>query len=265
MPYLGAAAAPLVPLLRRRLAEVELDETLFDRAGPLLPALEALRAAEALPEVLRVLRGASARGGAWVMESVLESALRTLAAFGPAALPAAPQLRALLGSTNPSVATAAARALWAVAGDDAAAAVLPLLLELLTADGPDERRSAAAALGCLGPRAVTAAPALRALLGSRERWLRMDAAIALWRVTREARDALPVLAAAWEENRYGRVEVAECLTEMGPAATPAVPLLRAELSRPRRHNVLDGGSGAHDIEQDERLLTLCRKALASGG
>ncbi|MFD5428548.1 PBS lyase [Streptomyces sp. NPDC127084] len=265
VPYLGAAAAPLVPLLRRRLARVELDETLFDLACPLLPALGALRAAEALPEVLRVLRGASARDGAWVMDSVLETALRTLAAFGPAALPAAPELRALLGSANPSVATAAARALWAVSGDADAAAVLALLLDLLAADGPHERRSAASALGCLGPRAATAAPALRALLAARERWLRMDAAMALWRVTGEARDSLPALAAAWEENRYGRVEVAECLTEMGPAAGPAVPLLRAELCRPRRHNVLDGGSGTHDIEQDERLLTLCRRALAGRG
>ncbi|MFD7445352.1 HEAT repeat domain-containing protein [Streptomyces sp. NPDC059909] len=254
VPYLGAAAAPLAPVLRRRLGEAELD----DGAVPLMIALGVLRAAEALPEVLRMLRSARERGGEWVTES----ALRALTAFGPAALPAAPELRELLGSPSPSVAAAAARALWAVSGD--AGAVLPPLRELVAADGPDARRSAAAALGFLGPRASAAAPALRDLLASRERWLRMDAAIALWRVTGDTRDALPVLLSAWEENRYGRVEVAECLAEMGPAASPAAPLLRAELSRPRRHNVLDGGSGSHDIEQDERLLTLCRRALAAG-
>ncbi|MGW1885199.1 HEAT repeat domain-containing protein [Streptomyces sp. NPDC001970] len=254
VPYLGAAAAPLAPVLRRRLGEAELD----DGAVPLMLALAALRAAEALPEVLRVLRAASEQGGEWVTES----ALRALTAFGPAALPAAPELRKLLASACPSVAAAAAKALWAISGD--AGAVLPPLRQLLAADGPDARRSAAAALGFLGPRASAAAPALRELLASRERWLRMDAGIALWRVTGDTRDALPVLLSAWEENRYGRVDVAECLTEMGPAASPAAPLLRAELSRPRRHNVLDGGSGTHDIERDERLLTLCRRALSAG-
>ncbi|MDI9888376.1 HEAT repeat domain-containing protein [Streptomyces sp. HNM0645] len=259
VPYLGDRAAPLVPVLRRRLGEVALDEQLYDRAAPLLNGLAGVRAAEALPEVLRVLRGAPAWGGEWVTEA----ALRALTTFGAAALPAVPELRALLGgaSSHPSssVVAAAARALWAATGD--AAAVLPVLRELLTADGPDERRAAAAALGAVGRAAADAAPALRDLLTSPERWLRMDAAVALWRVTGEARESLPVLRTAWEENRYGRVEIAECLAEMGPSAGPAAPLLRAELARPRRHNVLDGGSGSHDIEQDERLLTLCRAAL----
>ncbi|MEV0924958.1 PBS lyase [Streptomyces spongiicola] len=259
VPYLGDLAAPLVPLLRRRLAEVALDERLSDRAVPLLTGLAGVRAAEALPEVLGVLHGAPARGGEWVTEA----SLRALTSFGAAAVPAAPALRALLGgaSTEPSssVVAAAARALWAATGD--AATVLPVLRELLAADGHDERRAAAAALGSVGRAAAGAAPALRELLASPERWLRMDAAVALWRVTGAAGDSLPVLRTAWEENRYGRVEIAECLAEMGPSAEPAVPLLRAELSRPRRHNVLDGGSGSHDIEQDERLLALCRTAL----
>ncbi|RNL72726.1 HEAT repeat domain-containing protein [Streptomyces sp. I6] len=259
VPYLGDRAAPLVPVLRRRLAEVALDERLHDRAVPLLTGLAGVRAAEALPEVLRVLRGAPARGGEWVTEA----SLRALTSFGAAAMPAAPELRALLGGASPepssSVVAAAARALWAATGD--AAAVLPVLRGLLAADGPDERRAAAAALGSVGRAAADAAPALRELLASPERWLRMDAAVALWRVTGAAGESLPVLRTAWEENRYGRVEIAECLAEMGPSAEPAVPLLRAELSRPRRHNVLDGGSGSHDIEQDERLLALCRTAL----
>ncbi|MER6999225.1 HEAT repeat domain-containing protein [Streptomyces sp. NPDC000410] len=259
VPYLGAGAAPLAPLLRRRLGEIELDDALYDRAAPLLHGLAELRAAEALPEVLRVLRGAPERGGEWVTES----ALRALAAFGPAAREAVPELRGLVRSPSATVATAAARALWAIAGD--VDAVLPVLRERLAADGPDERRSAAAALGFLGRPAADAADALRELLTAPESWLRMDAAVALWRVTGEVREALPLLLTAWEENRYGRVEVAECLAEMGGGAVEAGPLLRAELSRQRRHNVLEGGSGGHDIEQDERLLALCRKALAAQG
>ncbi|MZE52908.1 PBS lyase, partial [Streptomyces sp. SID5770] len=57
---LGPSAAMLAPALRRRLARVELDELLYDRAAPLLYALAAVRGAQALPEVLRVLRGAPA-------------------------------------------------------------------------------------------------------------------------------------------------------------------------------------------------------------
>lgn len=78
---LGPAAATLAPLLRRRLAEVDLDERLYDRAAPLLYALGAVRGGQALPEVLRVLRGAPAHRRDWVREA----ALRTLASFGPAA------------------------------------------------------------------------------------------------------------------------------------------------------------------------------------
>ncbi|NED07668.1 PBS lyase, partial [Streptomyces sp. SID6648] len=49
--HLGATARPLAGALRRRLAEVELDEGAYDRASPLLAGLTALRAGEAAPEV----------------------------------------------------------------------------------------------------------------------------------------------------------------------------------------------------------------------
>lgn len=62
MDGLGPSAAMLAPLLRRRLAEVELDERLYDRAAPLLYALAAVRGGQALPEVLRVLRGGPRTG-----------------------------------------------------------------------------------------------------------------------------------------------------------------------------------------------------------
>ncbi|MEU8524532.1 hypothetical protein AB0C77_02855, partial [Streptomyces sp. NPDC048629] len=112
VPLLGPAAAPLAPVLRRRLGQVELDDALFDHAGPLLFALTGLRAGQAVPEVLRVLRGAPAYRRDWVHES----ALRALAAFGPAAHEAVPDLRRLLDCGTAAVATGAARARWAVCG-----------------------------------------------------------------------------------------------------------------------------------------------------
>ncbi|GGT33233.1 HEAT repeat domain-containing protein [Streptomyces purpureus] len=252
---LGAAAAPLGPVLRQRLAEVELDDQLYDRAAPLLLGLATVGATEALPEVLRVVRGAPPYRRDWV----LESALRALTAFGPAAREAVGDLRRLLGSESATVATAAARALWAVERD--ARAVLPTLDTWLRARNPGERRSAARALGAIGPAAAPAAPALRGCLTDLDLWLRVESAAALWRVTGEAGEALPVLLAAWRDNRYARVAIAECLAEMGPAALEAEPVLRAELARPCRHNVVEGGSGSHDIPQDEKLLALCRTAL----
>ncbi|MFF9865944.1 HEAT repeat domain-containing protein [Streptomyces sp. NPDC013953] len=256
VPHLGDAAGPLAPALRRRLGRLPLDEELSEQAGPLLLALAHVRAVEALPEVLRVLRGAPAFRREWVVES----ALRAVAAFGPSAREAVPDLRALLGDGSPGLVSMAARALWAVEGD--AAGVLPHLRELLRVPDAHHRREAAWAAGAIGGAAGAAAPELRACLTAPDLWLRVDAAVALCRVTGEVEEALPVLAAAWRENRYTRVEIAECFAELGPgAARPAAPLLRGELARQRRHNVSEGSSGDHDVHHDEKLLALCRQGL----
>ncbi|MFF8384563.1 PBS lyase [Streptomyces kanasensis] len=258
IPHLGEAGAALVPALRRRLGALPLDDDLGERSAPLLLALAGWRAVEALPEVLRVLRGAPAVRREWV----LESALRAIAAFGPAAREAVADVRPLLDDPRAGTATAAARALWAVEGD--AGAVLPRLRSLLLAPDAHDRRAAAWVLGAFGGSARAAAPELRACLTARDVWLRVDAAAALCRVTGDLGEALPVLLAAWRENRHTRIDVAECLAELGPAgraAAEAEPLLRAELARTRRHNVSAGVSGDHDIHQDERLLELCRRVL----
>ncbi|WP_411108551.1 PBS lyase [Streptomyces sp. c-19] len=254
---LGPSAAMLAPLLRRRLSEVELDERLHDRAAPLLFALGAVRGGQALPEVLRVLRGAPPNR----RDGVREAALRTLAAFGPAAREAVPDMRRLMASESAAVATAAARALWAAEGD--LAEVLPALERWLRpgVSGAD-RCAAAQALGEIGPAAAAAAPALRPGLASRDLWVRVRSAAALWRVSGDTAAALPVLLAAWEENRHARVDVAECLAEMGPAAASAQLVVLTELTRRRRHNAREGASGSHDVHLDEKLLTLCRAALA---
>ncbi|GAA4900649.1 PBS lyase [Streptomyces coeruleoprunus] len=257
LPHLAEAGAPLVPALRRRLAGLPLDNDLGEQAGPLLLALARLRAVEALPEVLRVLRGAPPFRREWV----LESALRAVAAFGPAAWEAAPDVRPLLEDASAGTVTAAARALWAIEGD--AGAVLPRLRSLLLAPDVHNRRSAAWAVGAVGGAAAAAAPELRACLTAPDLWLRVDAAAALCRVTGGLGEGLPVLAAAWRENRHTRVTIAECFAELGPAAVDAAPLLRAELARSRRHNVSAGVSGDHDIHDDERLLDLCRTALGA--
>ncbi|MER5847332.1 PBS lyase [Streptomyces sp. NPDC002012] len=254
---LGAAAAPLTALLRRRLGEVRLHEGAYDQASPLLTGLTALRADEAMPEVLRVLRGAPEYRGEWLRTA----ALRALGSFGPAAHSAVPELRVLLRRPGNTSATEVAEALWAVDGD--ADAVLPVLIEGLQAERAHERRSAVNALGRLGTRAAVTAPRLRALLGHEELWLRVDAAIALRDVSGRAEESVPVLLAAWEKNRHVRVRVAECLARTGVAGagSDVAHVLRAELASVRRHNAMDGGYGSHDTYEDEKLLVLCRQAL----
>ncbi|MGW1812388.1 HEAT repeat domain-containing protein [Streptomyces sp. NPDC002125] len=254
---LGDGAAPLAGVLRRRLGEVGLDEGAYDRASPLLCGLTALRAGEAAPEVLRVLRGAPEYRGEWLRTA----ALRALGAFGPAAECAVGELRRLIRRPGTAAATEAAEALWAVTGD--AGAVLPVLAEGLRAEQVRDCRAAASALGALGPRAGAAAPRLRALLEHEELWLRVEAASALWEVSGRTADVVPVLLAAWEQNRHVRVRVAECLARMGPAGAgpEAERVLRAELLSVRRHNAMDGGYGSHDTYEDEKLLALCRRAL----
>lgn len=259
LDHLGAAATSLAPALRHRLGEVELDERLYDRAGPLLYGLTALRAADAVPEVLRVLRGAPDHRREWVAES----ALRALTAFGPGAQEAVPELRALLrcvgvgSGVSASLAARTAGALWAIEGD--AEPVLPVLRAALSAADSGARRSAATALGALGPAGEEASGELGDLLGAPEPWTRLDAAIALWRVTGEHGRAWPVLLAAWEGLPNTRVPIAECLAEL--TAEGAERILRDELAALRRHNAIDGGYGSHDIFTDEKLLALCRRAL----
>ncbi|MEU8529103.1 HEAT repeat domain-containing protein [Streptomyces sp. NPDC048629] len=140
---------------------------------------------------------------------------------------------------------------------------LPVLERWLGTDRETgERRSAAAALGAIGPAAASVAPALRRCLSAQDLWLRVEGAMALWQVSGDTEAALPVLLAGWEENRHTRVRIAECLAEMGPAAAGAEPVIRTELARRRRHNVVAGGYSGHDVREDEKLLTLCRAALA---
>ncbi|MEU6234648.1 PBS lyase [Kitasatospora sp. NPDC047058] len=247
---LGPAAAPLATPLRERLAALPLDRTAHHgEADPLLTALGTVGGADAVPAILRVLRAVPTGPTAG-------SALRALTRLGPAAAAAGPDLRALLADPASPQALPAAAALWAATGDTAA--VLPLLLARAESADPWARRAAAEALTPIGPAAAEAAPALRAMLTAPDVWVRVDGATALWHTTADTGAVLPVLTTAWAENPHTRTAAAACLTAMGPAAAPALPLLRTELAATRRHNA--GFGSSHVIHDDERLLATCRTA-----
>lgn len=256
--FLGAAAAPLAPLLRERLAEVPLGSVdTYDRAAPLLSGLGALRHSAAVPEVLRLLHGTPRE--LRLRDALVKALAGTLAAFGPGACEAVPTLRGLLTGGN---AVAAADALRSVEGD--VEAVLPVLLGAL---GPERdagsRRAAAEALGRTGPAAAPALPALLRLTDSADVWERTAAACALWDIAGDPEPVLPVFREAWR-NPYTRGTVTACLVRMDDAGAPVHDLIRTELTSPRRHRARPGGHGSHDVLDDERLLRDCRTVLRSG-
>lgn len=255
---LGPAAAPLAPLVRRRLGAISVDSPAGRAlAVPLLSAVVALGDREALPEVMRLVRGTAA--GLLPGEPYTGHVIRALGSFGPTAREAVPVLRGLLDS---GCAGAAARALWEVEGD--ASVVLPVLLRELADGDTRRRRSAAEVLARLGPQARPASAALRRATRSDVPAERVAAGHALWRIEGDAEPVLPVLRRAWSQAPSTRRTVAGHLVGMGPAATPLRDLADAELSSRRRHLSSPGAFGSRDILEDERLLRLCREVIAGG-
>lgn len=257
--HLGRSAAPLAPALRRRLGRVPLDspET-SDRAVPLLSALTALADREAVPEVLRLLRGVpdGVRSG----QQVVASAVRALDVFGVGAEGVVPVLRGLLESDCAGV---AAGALWSVEGD--APAVLPSLLRELASPDGQRRRVAADVLARVGVAARVASDGLAGMVAAECVEERVGGARALWRVTGDAERVLPVLRSAWTGHPRMRGAVAACLVGMGAAGAPLHDLVATELAAPRRHLARSGGHGSRDVLEDERLLAVCREMVARGG
>ncbi|QKW17647.1 hypothetical protein HUT16_09795 [Kitasatospora sp. NA04385] len=75
----------------------------------------------------------------------------------------------------------------------------------------------------------------------------------------EAPAVLDVLLPAWAENVHTARVAVPCLERMGPAAAPAVPLLRAWLARP------DRGGAFSRSDRDEELRHTARATLAGLG
>ncbi|MFG2045330.1 hypothetical protein [Dactylosporangium sp. NPDC048998] len=161
-----------------------------------------------------------------------------LGRIGPAALPAADALRRLaLGERRPRRfhgTQDAAWAHWQVTGDPTLA---------LTIIGRAVERGLGQAmlpyLADLGPLAAGHAPAVRRLLHLPGGWSRAEAAHAWWRLTGDPSLALPVLLAAARPLLDGRSNTlvrtaARHLGTLGPAAAPALPLLQRAIDHTER-------------------------------
>ncbi|MFE2495698.1 hypothetical protein ACFXKX_38425 [Streptomyces scopuliridis] len=196
---------------------------------------------------------------------------RLLASWGEPAAPAFPELAALLGrfpafvpaalaAVDPGRAVvpleeaaasgpeqgrfAAARALHSLTGD--LEPLLTVLAAELAADDTHRIRQAARATADLGKDAAVLVPRLRAALGAdddRVTTPRLDAdldiALALWRLTGDPGEALPVIAAVLEATdtewmRWTAVNAARAAARLGPAAAALRPALERGLADPER-------------------------------
>jgi HEAT repeat protein len=226
----GAAAKDAVPAL--------LD--VLDRDSPREENLAHNRPIEVALALGRI--GADARPAVSVLIALMKKHPHTCLAVtlalgqigGPEARAAIPMLKKLLRSEDEPVRIRAAQTLWRI--DRRADQVLPVLVELLQPGG-ENRALAAEALGEMGTVAAAAVPALRACLEDRSfhwRWVRLQAARAIWRIDRSADRSLPMLVELLQDpGRVGApvaTKAAEALGEMGAVAGEAIAVLRAALA-----------------------------------
>ncbi|MBP5860038.1 HEAT repeat domain-containing protein [Streptomyces scabiei] len=240
-------AAELGPVLHDRLAALGPDDR--SATGDLLVGgLGLIAHAESLDLLVGRLR-ASGGGG-----TARRCVLRALSRYGEAAAGTAPLLRELTREAEPpDDRLPAAHALWATTGDTATA--LPALRSGLESGDRAVRDLALRLLGSLGPAAAPLGDVLRTADATAR------AAIALWQVTADTEAALPRLLHHWTADPGFRPSIAACLAEMGAAAAPALPLLRAELASPRRHHHDGSADPRQDITADEELLRDCRRTV----
>ena len=123
-------------------------------------------------------------------------------------------------------------------GPDASSAVPGLIPLLKDPQVPTKtgsvvfvRCAAARTLGKIGPVAKGALPALRPLLNNPDPYDRSVAAIAIWRISSEVTNTLPVLIQVLNQVPEGSEwELVEGLSEMGPRAKAALPALLGQLT-----------------------------------
>lgn len=110
----------------------------------------------------------------------------------------------------------------------------------------------------MGPSASVALPQLRSLLTHDYEWVRVHVAAALWEIggEPEAPAVLDALLQAMAQNPATANHVVTCLDRMGTLAAPALPLLREQLSEPRR------GGRFQNIAHDEELQRVSRSLIS---
>jgi HEAT repeat protein len=192
---------------------------------------------DAVPRLLDVLKGED--------EAVRLHAMGVLGDLGQHAHTMALALRAALHGiaardTNNEVRRSAAEALGQI-GPQTKTPV-PALVDSLRDDLAVVRQGAAHALGEMGVDAKPAIAALIAALHDSDRAVRLHAAWALWKIDRRDRVAVPVLVKVLlEGDEFQRWMAADCLGDMGEFAADALPALHEARARPTRAALIRKG------------------------
>jgi HEAT repeat protein len=155
--------------------------------------------------------------------------VRTIGRMGKAAKAAVPDLAAALKDEDPMFRREALFALARI-GQDAASAVPQIEVELADKT-PEDQYAAIYALGKIGPAAKGAAGDLRKNLNSEDEFLRIASMWALLQIqgTDEqlVKEAVPAFTKLLKDDReMRRLEAANALGEIGPAAAKALPTLK---------------------------------------
>jgi hypothetical protein len=190
--------------------------------------------------------------------SGLRVATRVLGDWGaPVATPALPDVEALLEAADPFLRVNAARAVVRLGGRVQRAVEIIANIAFVNATRPDTY--AIDTLGELGPVAHECAARLVPLFDSQDSRTASSAAIAHYRITGRAHEALPVLLRHASPSRHG-VEVVRMLGEIGPPAREIAPTLRASLESEARE--ITSGIASSIVDDDEAWVEACRGALA---
>ncbi len=156
--------------------------------------------------------------------AVRAAAIRALAAAGPRAKAAKPELEAIAAGQMQGLVMWAKVAIAAVDGDVNKAA--PTIRAGLTDRNGLARASAAEALLLIGPTNADL-PALLKLLKEANSATKIAAATGVGRLGPAAKDAVPQLTRLLDDREYEvRIAAAEALGRLGPASKPAVAKLK---------------------------------------
>ena len=239
LAVLGPKARPAVPaLLRslsglrpidrrdhvRALAEAGADDLLVDALGS--PGkgvregvIEALKQAGA-PVARRLI---AALGSA--DPRVRAGAAEALSGLGSGGKPGLAALRTALGDEVVLVRVQAARGIWKLDGDSAAA--VPVLVQALQGGDDAARALAAGALGEIGPPAAgEAVPALAAALANEHLSVHGAALLALEKMGPTAAPAVPAIAAMRLSSDYGTTSFTAIRVLGGTGQVGVAPLIR---------------------------------------
>ena len=135
---------------------------------------------------------------------------------------------------------------------------VPLLIRALQDENPDRRQGAAVAIGRMALLAQgdslqmlrdQAIPALRDAVRDEDKRVRVQAALAIWRVNRDAKEAVPTLVALLQVHDT-RVfyHAADALGRIGPQAKDAVPVLIAHLDDENTNIRVWSGNALKEID-----------------